>query len=203
MSAISRSEARRAALLDAARDVFAGRGYHEARVSEIVERAGAAQGTFYLYFASKREAYIALVDGWLERFWEVLEDALREVPASPEDAETRMRASLTRVFEMVADDPQLARLVLKQSDGGLPEISERMETFRQRVAARLEATYLERQQRGLMRPFQARVIAEGTVGFLERVAYLWCVAGQEPPLQAGELAAEFAAHQRRGLARLE
>ena len=42
-------------LLDAALTVFAERGYHAARVDDIVRAAETSHGTFYLYFANKEE----------------------------------------------------------------------------------------------------------------------------------------------------
>ena len=57
---------RRAQLLGAARKVFRAEGYDGASVSEIVREAGVAQGTFYLYFPSKRDAAVTLRDGLME-----------------------------------------------------------------------------------------------------------------------------------------
>lgn len=48
-----RTQDRREELLRAAREIFAEKGFEAATVSEIVARAGVAQGTFYLYFPSK------------------------------------------------------------------------------------------------------------------------------------------------------
>jgi AcrR family transcriptional regulator len=42
-------------LLEAAMRVFADRGYHAARVDDIVRAARASHGTFYLYFANKED----------------------------------------------------------------------------------------------------------------------------------------------------
>ena len=47
-------------LLSAATDVFAERGYHSARVDDIVRAARTSHGTFYLYFANKQEVLLAL-----------------------------------------------------------------------------------------------------------------------------------------------
>src|SRR3954453_16895543 len=62
---------RRTQLLEAARSVFARKGYEEATVSEIVTRAGAAQGTFYLYFPGKEALAGAFAELFSERFSEV------------------------------------------------------------------------------------------------------------------------------------
>jgi AcrR family transcriptional regulator len=48
-------------LLDAAESVFADLGYHDASIVKITEAAGVAQGTFYLYFAGKRQIFDELV----------------------------------------------------------------------------------------------------------------------------------------------
>ncbi|HEY3831016.1 MAG TPA: TetR/AcrR family transcriptional regulator [Acidimicrobiia bacterium] len=45
----------RVRLLDAGLAVFAERGYHAARVDDIVRAAETSHGTFYLYFANKEE----------------------------------------------------------------------------------------------------------------------------------------------------
>src|SRR3954468_18368967 len=44
-------------LLDAARDVFAERGYQATTVGAITTRANTAHGTFYLYFRNKQDAF--------------------------------------------------------------------------------------------------------------------------------------------------
>jgi AcrR family transcriptional regulator len=56
-----RGEATRRKLLEAAEEVFAGLGYHEASIVKITERAGIGLGTFYLYFDSKQQIFEELV----------------------------------------------------------------------------------------------------------------------------------------------
>ena len=65
---------RRTQLLTAARAVFAKKGYDESTVSEIVTRAGVAQGTFYLYFPGKESLAGAFAEMLSERFAEVAEE---------------------------------------------------------------------------------------------------------------------------------
>jgi AcrR family transcriptional regulator len=47
-------------LLDAGAEVFASRGYHAARVDDIVKLARTSHGTFYLYFSNKEDLFGAL-----------------------------------------------------------------------------------------------------------------------------------------------
>jgi len=56
------SEFRRAAIIDAARSVFARRGFELGIMDEIAREAGIAKGTIYLYFRSKSEVYRAVLN---------------------------------------------------------------------------------------------------------------------------------------------
>ena len=55
-------EFRRAEILDAARRVFAQKGFAGGVMDEIASEAGIAKGTVYLYFRSKIEVYRALLE---------------------------------------------------------------------------------------------------------------------------------------------
>ena len=57
---------RRGAILDAARAVFARRGFAGGILDEIAQEAGIAKGTVYLYFKSKTEIYKAVLDHDME-----------------------------------------------------------------------------------------------------------------------------------------
>ncbi len=74
------SEFRCAEILEAARRVFARRGFDGATVDEIAEAAGVAKGTVYLYFPSKREIYLEALRQGISR---LVEEMKRNVAAAP------------------------------------------------------------------------------------------------------------------------
>src|SRR5215813_3255624 len=53
---------KREAILRAATDVFAGRGFFSAQVADIARAAGVAAGTVYLYFKSKDDLLVSIFD---------------------------------------------------------------------------------------------------------------------------------------------
>ncbi len=69
-------------LLDAAVKVFASRGYHGARVDDIVRRAGTSHGTFYLYFANKEDLFRVLTVDVAEQMSELVH-SLGELEPGP------------------------------------------------------------------------------------------------------------------------
>src|SRR5260221_12473667 len=48
------------ALLDAAREVFTSRGFADASIADLVERAGSSVGSLYHHSGGKRELFVAL-----------------------------------------------------------------------------------------------------------------------------------------------
>ena len=55
---------RREAVLRAAVEVFAKRGFQGATIEEIARRAGVAKGTPYLYFSDKADLFYAVFEQW-------------------------------------------------------------------------------------------------------------------------------------------
>ena len=72
-------EFRTSGILEAARAVFARKGFHDATVDEIAETAGVAKGTVYLYYPSKRDIYFAALKFDIGQMYSILiEDIKRE-----------------------------------------------------------------------------------------------------------------------------
>src|SRR6187551_2758901 len=94
---LSRS-ARRAQLLDAARDVFAAQGYHAAAMDDIAERAGVSKPVLYQHFPGKLDLYLALLDVTCDQVIDNCRDAL----ASTHDNKTRVAAAMAAFYSYVA-----------------------------------------------------------------------------------------------------
>jgi TetR/AcrR family transcriptional repressor of nem operon len=87
---------RRTDLLDAGLEVFAERGYAKTTIAEIVERAGVAQGTFYLHFATKEALLFALQERFKER---MVTRAAAAITASGADWSAKLDALVLVCFE--------------------------------------------------------------------------------------------------------
>ncbi len=75
------TEFREAEILQAARQVFARRGFADASMDEIAQAAGLAKGTLYLYYASKRELYRAALRAGLVELCDAVERAVAAAPS--------------------------------------------------------------------------------------------------------------------------
>ena len=93
-------QANRAAILDAARDVFAEIGYGAATVRDIVRATELASGTFYNYFPDKEAVFRALLDDAAVR----ARERVRAGRAGAESVEAFVRGGYLAYFEFVAED---------------------------------------------------------------------------------------------------
>lgn len=97
----------KANLLEAAEQVFAEVGYQTASIARITDRAGVAQGTFYLYFASKLDLFEQLVDDLNRRVRKAMSDGAARGRDRAEAEAEGFRA----FFAFTAEHPALYRVV--------------------------------------------------------------------------------------------
>lgn len=69
------SEERKDQIIKAAEEVFTQKGFSDARMDDIAGETGLSKGTLYLYFKSKDELIIAILDRIFQREFKTLENA--------------------------------------------------------------------------------------------------------------------------------
>lgn len=102
-------------ILDAAIEVIAENGYHQAQVSKIARKAGVADGTIYLYFKNKEDILISL---FREKMGQFIEDMKVKI-AEKETAAEKLLDLIENHFSMLSSSPSLAivtQLELRQSN---------------------------------------------------------------------------------------
>jgi AcrR family transcriptional regulator len=103
-----RRETTRAALLTAARELFAERGFADTGREDIAERAGVTRGALYHHFESKAAVGVAVLEALNDEL------AARVVAAAltTDDPREQLRRSARAYIEACAD-PGAARLILE------------------------------------------------------------------------------------------
>ncbi|KAA1422613.1 TetR/AcrR family transcriptional regulator [Mumia zhuanghuii] len=123
--------ARRAQLLEAAREIFVDNGYHAAAMDDIAERAGVSKPVLYQHFPGKLELYLALLDAACD----TVVDAVREALASTEDNKARVQATIDVFYSYVASDQAAFRLVFESDITNDPEVRRRVDRVNSETAS--------------------------------------------------------------------
>jgi TetR/AcrR family fatty acid metabolism transcriptional regulator len=164
---------KREAILRAAIDVFAERGYFNAQVADVARSAGVAAGTVYLYFRSKDDLLISIFERGMK---EALAES-RQLAATVIDPRERLRRFARMHLERIGRDRNAAvvfQVELRQST-----------KFMERFSATLLRDYLgmirdaiaDGQRRGLLSADNnATVAAKVLFGALDEMATNWILS---------------------------
>lgn len=100
---------KRRQILDAAIRVFATRGFHACRVSDVADEAGVAYGLVYHYFGSKEEILNTLFS---ER-WQIMLDAISEIDKQQEiAARDKLYLVASFIIDSYRHEPDLMKVII-------------------------------------------------------------------------------------------
>lgn len=169
--ATPRGEATRRRLLDAAEEVFGEMGYYEASVSEITRRAGVAQGTFYIYFHSKRETFVELVEDIGERLRMATSAAIQGTT----DRIAAERQGFEAFFRFVYEHRRIYRII-EEAGRVAPETAR---DYYQRIGRGYEHGLAGAMQSGQLRPGNVEGLAYALMGIAHFLALRWLIWPEE------------------------
>lgn len=97
---------KRERIIQAAIEVYSEKGIEKATISDIVKKAGIAQGTFYLYFASKMAVMPAIAEVMVGKLLDGLKDRVQEGTI-----QQRVETIIDVVFDTTKEYKELTKLI--------------------------------------------------------------------------------------------
>ena len=160
-----RGERTRRRLLEAAESVFAELGYHDASIVKITEAAGCGQGTFYLYFASKKDVFDELVVDLNHR----VRHAMTEAASQGKTRAEMERLGFAGYFHFVAEHPALYRII-RQAEFVSPEM---LHLHYERLTSGYVAGLRQAMEAGEIAEGDPELLAWALMGIGELVGMRW------------------------------
>ncbi len=96
-------------IMAAAREVFREKGYEDAPLSDIAERANVVEGSIYRYFDNKRDLLVKVVEDWYESMLADYDQQLSGISGT----RNRLRFMIWRHLQTVYDEPALCNLMFQ------------------------------------------------------------------------------------------
>jgi TetR/AcrR family fatty acid metabolism transcriptional regulator len=172
---------KRDAILRAAIDVFADRGFFNAQVADVARAAGVAAGTVYLYFRGKDDILIQLFERTMR---EAFADARAAIAGVPDPAE-RLRLFARLHLARLGRDRNLAivfQVELRQSVKFMERLSS---TLLRDYLGDIRAAFADGQAAGLFRAdFNPTTAAKMFFGALDEMATNWILSQRRYSLEA-------------------
>ena len=164
---------KRDALLRAAIDVFADRGYFNAQVADVARAAGVAAGTVYLYFRSKDDLLVSIFERTMK---EAMEEGKAAI-AGVQDARERLRRIARLHLERMGRDRDLAvvfQVELRQSTKFMERFSS---TYLRSYLGIIRDTIADGQATGALRSdLNPTLAAKALFGALDEMATNWILS---------------------------
>lgn len=169
------SKTRREQILTSALEVFAARGYHGASIADIIEAAGIARGTFYLYFENKRAVFDAILDVIFEEL-----HARMAAVALPEERDDgvviqQVQDNARRLAAYMLGSPAVVRVLMAEAVGLDEKAVAKLRTFYGRLGAWVAESLEDGMAFGVVRPCEPLVTAHAIIGTLRGVFWAWAV----------------------------
>ena len=172
-----RGAATRRKLIEAAEKVFGEVGYHDASVVKITEAAGVGGGTFYLYFATKKDVFDELVRDLNRRVRHAMKEASSQ-------GTTRLEAELLgfgAYFAFTAEHPALYRII-RQAEFVSPEM---LEYHYEKLAGGYAQALREAKEQGQVGDIDPEVSAWALMAAGEMLGMRYILWGDGKPLPGG------------------
>lgn len=138
-----------------------------ASVSDIVEEAGIGRGTFYLYFDSKSEIFLELIEAFFHGYAELLEEnhsRLEEAFNQRNKVLRVWRENMLRVLEFHQENPYLTNIAYREALGKDEDFSERVGELSNLAREKLVAEFRMMYERGMMRECDVELITSVVMG---------------------------------------
>src|SRR4051812_1673416 len=185
-------DTRRQQLLEAATWVFARHGYRNAGITAIVQRAGVARGTFYLYFDSKEQVFLAIVETFHARVksaFEALDEAANA--ARSKGPQAMLSASFRQWLEFFAAHRDATRVILREASSIDPRFEQGFADLRQSAVTRFAARFRSLQQLGLVRSsIDPELAARFQIGMFDELLNTFVL--RDEPFDVGAVASALA-----------
>ncbi|MGB3502702.1 MAG: TetR/AcrR family transcriptional regulator [Mesorhizobium sp.] len=102
-------ERRVADIMAAARDVFREKGYEDALISDIAERANVVEGSIYRFFENKRDLLVKVIEDWYEAMLSDYDGQLGGIAGT----RNRLRFMVWRHLKTIHEEPALCQLMFQ------------------------------------------------------------------------------------------
>jgi AcrR family transcriptional regulator len=171
-------EARRSQIKERALGVFSSKGYHETSVSDLVDAAGVARGTFYLYFDGKEAIFLELLDELLGHLRaNIVGIDMRSGAATMEE---QLHAIVVRILRTTMDNRPLTRIIFREAIGLHAAVDARLRAFDDDLYGYVARSLVAGARLNVVRPLDPQLGATSLVGALREVVYRYVVHGDEP-----------------------
>ena len=164
-------------ILEAAKRVFAKKGFAATTIDEIAQEAEFSKGAMYGYFDSKEDLFFSLI----QEKSDDIEGRFREVVESSDDPETKVRDLVETYLTFFEEDRDFFQIIASEQPRlGVETESRLKENIKERYIRGLdliEKIMKDGVSAGVLKEIKPRLLATGLVGIIHSFTANWILTG--------------------------
>ncbi|MCB8979373.1 MAG: TetR/AcrR family transcriptional regulator [Ardenticatenaceae bacterium] len=190
-----KKDAKRTAMMQAAVQVFAEKGYYAATVRDIVKQADVAIGTFYFYFPDKETLFVHLYEETADFLLQAIDQAVR----SRKELVQQLSHGIQAYLNIAIYEPAVVQLLLVGGVGAVPSLQAKRTAFRERMIRLWQRPLDQAIDNGVIPDQNSRRVAEAFAGAFDEVI-LQLLAMPEPEEKATSVVQDLTLFSLRAIA---
>ena len=195
---MARADAR-AKILGAARSVFSEKGYRSSTVTDVIEKADVARGTFYRYFPNKREVFYQLLREFLDTLYENTRNYVLKDAESQGELAARIRDGLVLFYRYFFENRQIVMVYYREAFGTDARLYAAWDDFDRRMTALFSGMLDAGVAQGILRPLDTGIVATAIMMAFLQVPYREIMVRGAADLDIESLADEVVALVMKGI----
>lgn len=160
-------------ILDAAIRIFARQGYAQTSVSEIIDEANVARGTFYLYFKSKKDIFNALLDRFMMEVIQGVTKINALQAGSDGNLANHFRKLASDFILVITKNRQLTKIILFNASGLDSDFDAKLNFFNEQLVNVIRHNLDLQISAGIFRPCATEVVARAMIGSVKELISVW------------------------------
>jgi AcrR family transcriptional regulator len=175
----------REGILEAAAKIFSEKGYNATSMQDIADAVHLQKASLYHHFSSKQEILVDLLDHALD----LINNHLEQVLAQPLSPDEKMRQAMLSYFQTIAENQNLAAVLLMEMKSLDPELKSRQASRREKFENIWKDLIVEGRQKEIFDHFDPSITGRAILGVMN-----WSVTWyrRNGPRSAREIADIFA-----------
>ncbi len=160
---------RKKQILYCAESLFAEKGYYSTSISDIIQEAGVARGTFYQYFDNKKTIFDALIDD----LFEIMDRSIKRIDpllSEPSPLE-QLKENMYRVFSILNKKKNLTKILITYATGIDADFDHKIHTFYHEIVNTIESALSLGIEMEILRLCNTNVVACCILGCVKEVAF--------------------------------
>lgn len=162
-------EIRRLEILEAAKEIFSNTGYHAADVNKIAQLAKIAKGTVYLYFPSKKDLFLAVIEAGIDSLTSQMESTIKENTNPLEQIKSAIRTYML----FFKNNQKFYRLLVNPDLEIFEDVSEKFKDIKLAKLPQIADTINDGINKKLIRSIDAATLSYMILGMVDFVLFQW------------------------------